>query len=58
MNDGCLGKGWICCVIENGASFEVNQLLFADDTALVSYPEEKFCILVGELTGLLEFTGE
>ena len=31
----------------NGGSFEINQLLFADDTALVAY-SEKFCRLLSE----------
>ena len=29
--------------------FEINQLLFADDTALMADSEEKFCRLVSEL---------
>ena len=32
----------------NGGSFEINQLLFADDTALVADSEEKFCRLLSE----------
>ena len=36
---GCLGKGW---------RFEINQLLFADDTALLADSEEKLCRLVSE----------
>ena len=32
----------------NGGIFEVNQLLFADDTALVADSEEKLCKLVSE----------
>ena len=43
----CLGK-----VLEllsvNGGRPEINQLLFADDTALVAYSEEKLCRLVSE----------
>ena len=31
-----------------GCSFEINQLLFADDTALVAGSEEKLCRLVSE----------
>ena len=27
----------------NGGTFEINQLLFADDTALVADSEEKLC---------------
>ena len=33
---------------ENGGRFEINQLLFADDTALVVDSEENFCGLVSE----------
>ena len=32
----------------NGGRFEINQLLFADDTALVADSEEKLCRLVSE----------
>ena len=32
----------------NGARFEINQLLFADDTALVADSAEKLCRLVNE----------
>ena len=32
----------------NGGRFEINQLLCADDTALVADLEEKFCRLVSE----------
>ena len=32
----------------NGDRFEINQLLFADDTALVADSEEKLCRLVSE----------
>ena len=32
----------------NGGRFEINQLLFADDTALVSDSEVKLCRLVSE----------
>ena len=31
-----------------GKKFEINQLLFADDTALVADSEEKLCRLVSE----------
>ena len=33
----------------NGGRFEMNQLLFADDTALVADSEEKLCRLVSEI---------
>ena len=32
----------------NGGRFEINQLLFADDTGLVADSEEKLCRLVSE----------
>ena len=32
----------------NGGRFEINQLLFEDDTALVDDTEEKLCRLVSE----------
>ena len=32
----------------NGDRFEINQLLFADDTALVTDSEEKLCRLVSQ----------
>ena len=32
----------------NGGRFEINQLLFEDDTALVADSEEKLCRLVSE----------
>ena len=38
----------------NGRRFEVNQLLFADDTALVADPEEKLCRLVSEFGRVCE----
>ena len=44
---GCLGKGW-SLLSANGRRFEINQLLFADDTALVADSEEKLCRLVSE----------
>ena len=42
-----LGKG-LELLIANGDRFEINQLLFADDTALVADSKEKLCILVSE----------
>ena len=33
-------------LISNGGRFEINPLLFADDTALVADSEEKLCKLV------------
>ena len=32
----------------NGGMFEINQLLFADDTALLADSEEKLCTVVSE----------
>ena len=37
-----------------GGRFEINQLLFADDTALVADSEEKLCKLVSEFGRLCE----
>ena len=42
-----LGKG-LERLSANGGRFERNQLLFADDTALVADSEEKLCRLVSE----------
>ena len=33
---------------ENGGDFEITQLLFADDTALVSHSEEHQCRLMSQ----------
>ena len=38
----------------NGGWFEINQLLFADDTALVAFSEEKLCRLVSEFGRVCE----
>ena len=38
----------------NGGRFEINQLLFADDTALVADSEEKLCRLVTEFGRVCE----
>ena len=38
----------------NGSRFEINQLLFADDTALVADSEEKLCRLVSEFGRVCE----
>ena len=38
----------------NGGRFEINQLLFADDTALVAESEEKLCRLVSEFGRVCE----
>ena len=51
---GCLGKGWSCCIYANGGRFEINPLLFADDTALVADSEDKLCRLVSEFGRVCE----
>ena len=38
----------------NGGRFEINQLLFADETELVSDSEEKLCGLVSEFCRVCE----
>ena len=47
VNAMVLGKGLVMLSV-NGGRFEKNQLLFADDTALVADSEKKLCRLVGE----------
>ena len=47
VNVRVLGKG-LELLSTNGGKFEINQLLFADDTALVADSEEKLCRLVSE----------
>ena len=47
VNVRVLGKG-LELQSANGGRFEINQVLFADDTALVSDSEEKLCRLVSE----------
>ena len=46
-NVGVLGEGLELLSV-SGGRFEINQLLFADDTALVADSEEKLCRLVCE----------
>ena len=48
-----LGK-WLERLSANGGRFERNQLLFADDTALVADSEEKLCRLVSEFGRVCE----
>ena len=38
----------------NGGRFEINQLLFADDTAQMADSEEKLCRLVSEFGRVCE----
>ena len=47
VNVRVLGKG-LELLRANGGMFEIYQLLFADDTALVAASEEKLCRLVSE----------
>ena len=47
VNVRVLGKG-LEQLSANGGRFEINQLLFADDTALVADSEEKLCRFASE----------
>ena len=47
VNVRVLGKGLELLSV-NGGRFEINQLLFADDTPLVADSEDRFCRLVSE----------
>ena len=47
VNARVLGKG-LELLSANGGRFEINLLLFADDTALVADSKEKLCRLVSE----------
>ena len=49
----CLGNR-LELLSANGGRFEINQLLFADDTALVADSEEKLCRLVSEFGRVCE----
>ena len=53
VNVRVLGKGLELLSV-NGGCFEINQLLFADDTALVADSEEKLCKLVSEFGRVCE----
>ena len=53
MNVRVLGKG-LDLLSANGGRFEINQLLFADDTALVADSEEKLFRLVNEFGRVCE----
>ena len=53
MNVRLLGKG-LELLSANGGRFEIKQLLFADDTALVADSEEKLCRLVSEFGRVCE----
>ena len=53
VNVKVLGKG-LELQSANGGRFEINQLLFADDTALVGDSEEQLCRLVSEFGRVCE----
>ena len=53
MNVRVLGKG-LELLSANGGRFEINQLLFADDTALVADSEVKLGRLVSEFGRVCE----
>ena len=53
VNVRVLGKG-LELLSANGGRFEMNQLLFANDTALVADSEEKLCRLVSEFGRVCE----
>ena len=48
-----LGKG-LELLIANGGRFEINQLLLADDTALVADSKKKLCRLMSEFGRVCE----
>ena len=53
VNVRVLGKGPELLSV-NGGRFEINRLLFADDTALVADSEEKLCRLIREFGRVCE----
>ena len=53
VNVRVLGKG-LERLSANGGRFEINQLLFADDTALVADSDEKLCRFVSEFGRVCE----
>ena len=53
VNVRVLGK-WLELLSANGSRFEINQLLFADDTALVADSEEKLGREVSEFGRVFE----
>ena len=55
VNVRVLGKGLeLLSVNRDRGRFEINQLLFSDDTALVADSEEKLCRLVSEFGRVCE----
>ena len=53
VNLRVLGKG-LELLSANGGRFEINQILFAEDTALVADSEEKLCRLMNEFGRVCE----
>ena len=53
QNIRVLGKG-LELLSANGGRLEINQLLLADDTALVADSEEKLCRLLSEFARVCE----
>ena len=53
MNAGMLEEG-LKLLSVNGACFEINQLLFTYDTALVADSKEKLCRLMSEFGRVCE----
>ena len=53
VNVRVLGKG-LELLSANGGRFVINQLLFADDTAIVAESEQKLCRLVSEFGRVCE----
>ena len=53
VNVRVLGKG-LELLSANGGRFEINHLLFADDTALVANLQGKLCMLVSEFGRVCE----
>ena len=53
VNVRVLGK-WVELLCVNGGRFEINQQLFADDTAVVADSEEKLCRLVSQFGRVCE----
>ena len=53
VNVRVLGKG-LELLSANGGRFEINQLLFADDTALAANSDEKLCRLVSKFGRVCE----
>ena len=47
-------RKWLKLLCANGGRFDINQLLFADDTTLVADSEEKLCRLVSEFGRVCE----